>query len=189
MKVTIPDSSQDISSQNKTTTSWFTYFQDVWKAIRGGTGISIGGTLSINTTSVANSGSGETDLMTYTTAADLLVNDGDELCFKTWGIYAANGNNKTVKVKFGSQTILTTGAIAANDGSWSIEGSILRKTATTQEIIVNIISSNSSISDSCTRTAGTQDLSASNILKLTGQGSSSDDVTEYALIIKLTPNS
>ncbi len=118
----------------------------------------------------------------------LLKNIGDEVNIKAWGSYAANGDDKTIKLKFGSQTILDTGAIAANDGSWQIESSIVKISDTTQEIIASIISSNPSVLGSCTRTAGSQTLTSSNIIKITGQGISSDDITQYAMIVKFTTN-
>lgn len=189
MNVAIPSSSESIcDEQFKTTTSWFTFFQDVWKAIRGGIGISIGGTLSVSAISTPNSGGGETNLMSYTVGANLLKDTGDEIYVKAWGIYAANANNKTIKLKFGGQTILDTGAIAANDGSWQIEASILRTGGSAQEIIASIMSSNTSVPESAIRTAGTQDLSVSNTIVLTGQGTASSDIIQYAMLIKLTPN-
>ena len=186
MIVSLPDSTEAITDEESlTTVPWFTYFQDIWKAIRGGLGISIGGTISTDTDSTANSGSGETTMMSHTVTP--LKNNGDEVHIKAWGIYAANANNKTIKLKFGSQTILDTGAIAANDGSWQIEASIIRTAAATQEIIATIISSNASVAESATRTAGTQDLTTSNDLIITGQGTSSDDVIQKAMVVKLTP--
>ena len=189
MTVSLPDSNEIIVTENRLiTTSWFTFFQDTWKAIRGGLLLSIGGTISVDTTIAVNSGSLETDLMTFETGDNLFKNNGDELYVKAWGIYGANTNNKTVKLKFGSQTILDTSAIAANNGAWQIEASIVRTASATQEIIASIISGNGSVAESATRTAGSQDLTISNILSVTGQGTSSSDITQYAMIIKLTPN-
>lgn len=187
MIISIPDSGSAIVDEEQLTTiPWFTYFQDVWTAIRGGLGISIGGTISTNTTSAANSGSGETTMMTYT--VEPMKANNDEIYVKAWGTYAANANNKTIKLKFGGQTILTTGSIAANAGSWQIEASIIRTAAATQEITATVISSNINVAESATRTAGTQDLTASNALFITGQGTSSDDIVQNAMIVKLTPN-
>ncbi|HEY9706411.1 MAG TPA: hypothetical protein V6C58_28515, partial [Allocoleopsis sp.] len=179
-----------IVSQNNTfSTVWFRFFENVYKSIRGNTDIKLGGLLNINTTSASNSGSSQTDLISYTLPKNYLKNNGDALEVEAWGIYAANGNNKTVTLNFGSQTILTTGAVAANSGSFIIKATIIRTAAATQEIISEIISSNSSVSDSTTRTAGTQTLSDDLIIKCTATGSSSNDVTQYALKIKLFPNS
>jgi len=184
----LPDSQEPISDDTLIiNTSWFTFFHDVWRAIRGGLGISIGGTISVDTTASANSGSSETTLISYSFPANL-KGVGDELYLKAWGVFASNSNNKTIKLKFGSQTILDTGAIAANSGSWKIEASIIRTSATTQEIIASLISGNSSVAEVATRTQGTQTLSNSNDLIITGQGTSNEDITQNGLIVKLTPN-
>lgn len=186
MKFALPSAQEPITDLPPNQT-WFSYFQDVWKALRGGLGISIGGVLNKNTTSASNSGTGATDLITYDLSKNTLSSNGDLLEIEAWGTYAANANNKTVSLVFGGQTILTTGAIAANGGSWSIKAKIIRTASSTQEIISEIISSNSSVSESATRTAGTQDLTSINTIKCVGTGGASSDITQYALIIKLTP--
>lgn len=189
MQIAIPSAGEPLNTETgNISISWFTFFQNVFKIIGGNYGITLGGNLEVNTTAASNASTGETDLISYTLPANTLVNDGDSLEVQAWGTYAANGNNKTVKLKFGSQTILDTGAIAANGGSWSIKANIIRTSATTQEIITEILSSNSSVADSATRTAATQTLSDANIIKCTGTGGASNDITEYSLIIKLTPN-
>ena len=188
MKLSFPNSSEIIANENLTpTTSWFTYFQDIWKMLSGGLSISIGGMLNINTTSANNVSTGATDLISYS-LAPFLKNNGDVLEIEAWGVYAANANNKTITLNFGGQTILTTGAIAANDGSWNIRATIIKKSATTQEIIASIISSNSSVFESATRTAGTQDLTIALVIKCVGTGGATNDITQHALKINLTPN-
>lgn len=185
----IPSVTQPISYENgKLTNQWFTFLEKLFKITGGNYGITLGGNLDVNTTAVSNSGSSETDLITYSLPANALVNNGDVLEVKAWGVYASNGNNKTLKLNFGSQTILNTGAVAANSGSWEIKATIVRLSATTQEISATIISGNSTVADSATRTAGTQTLSSNLTIKCTGQGTSSNDITEYCQIIKLTPN-
>lgn len=185
----IPSVTEPISYENgKITNSWFTFLEKVFRITGGNYGLTLSGNLDVNTTQTSNSGAGETDLITYSLPANSLVNDGDVLEVKAWGTYAANGNNKTVKLKFGSQTILDTGAVAANSGAWEINATIVRLSATTQTISAMIISGNSSVADSATRTAGTQTLSSDLTIKCTGQGTSSNDITEYCQIIKLTPN-
>lgn len=189
MKLSFPSSSEIIADEaGLPTRSWFAYFQELWKYLSGGLGISIGGILNINTAAVANSGSGATNLISYDLAANYLIADGDLLEVEAWGIYAANANNKTVALSFGSQTILTTGAVAANSGSWYIKARIIKTAAATQEIIAQIISSNSGIAESATRTAGTQTLTSSNTIKCVGTGGATNDIIEYGMIIKLFPN-
>jgi len=189
MTLQMPSSRENVlQNENFFTRVWFKYLENVYKSIRGGTDIKLGGLLNVNTTSASNSGVGQTDLIDYTLKANSLSATGDILEIEAWGVYAANANNKTVTLEFGSQTILTTGAIAANAGSWRIKARIVRTSATAQEIIAEIISSNTSVSDSTTRTAGTQTLSDDNIIKCTATGGATDDITQYALLINLYPN-
>ena len=185
----IPSSREIALTGDLFTRPWFTYFENVYRAIRGETDIKLGGLLSVDTTSAANSGVGATDLIDYTLSAKSLNTTGDVLEIEAWGDYAANANNKTVTLDFGGQTILTTGAIAANDGDWRIKAKIIRTGAATQEIIAEIISSNSSVADSVTRTAGTQTLSNDLTIKCTATGGATNDITQYALLINLYPNS
>lgn len=184
-------SSREIVLQNDTVFNkvWFRFLEELNSKSRIDQGIKLGGQLNIDTTSVSNSGTGQTNLISYDLSANSLQNNGDILEIEAWGVYAANGNNKTVTLEFGSQTILTTGAIAANNGAWRIKAKVIRTTATTEEIIAEIISGNSSVADSVTRTAGTQTLSNDINIKCTATGGASSDVTQYALIINLIPNS
>ena len=189
MKVAIPSASQAVTTETlNVTSSWFTFFENVWRAIRGDLGLSLAGMLHVDTTSATNSGAGATDLITYSLPADTLINQGDVLEIDAWGVYAANANNKTIVLAFGNQTILTTGAIAANDGTWSLKAKIIRKTSTTQEIVSEILSSNTSVSDSATRTAGTQNLATALTIRCIGTGGVGSDITQYALKINLTPS-
>jgi predicted RecA/RadA family phage recombinase len=189
MQIAIPQASEPVTYETgNATTSWFSFFEKLFKIVGGNYGLTLGGNLNVNTTSASNIDAGETDLISYVLPANTMINAGDYLEIEAWGVFAANGNNKTVKLKFGSQTILTTGAVAANDGSWSIKAKILRLSASSQEIISEVISSNSSVADSATRTAGTQTLSNSNTITCTGTATTSADITQYALVVKLTPN-
>jgi len=187
-QIAIPSSREIVLEGEVFKRSWFRYFEDVWRSISGGTNIKLGGLLNIDTTSQSNSSTSETDLIDYTLSAKQLRNNGDVIEIDSWGEYASNANNKTINLKFGSQTILTTGSIAANAGTWRIKAKIIRVTESTQEIISEIISSNSSVVESATRTAGTQDLTSDLVIKTTGQGGASNDITNYGLIINLYPN-
>jgi len=187
--VAIPSSREIVLQEEVFNKVWFSFLEEINRKARSDTQIKLGGLISSDTTSAANSGTGQTDLIGYDLAKNSLKNNGDILEIEAWGVYEANGNNKTITLEFGSQTILTTGAIAANDGSWRIKAKIIRTAAATQEIIAEIISSNASVSDSVTRTAGTQTLSNELTIKCTATGGASSDITQYALLINLTPNS
>jgi len=185
----IPSSIESVLQGEVFNKVWFRFFEEINKKTRSDTNIKLGGLINSDTTSSSNIGTGQTDLTEYNLAKNSLKNNGDVLEVEAWGIYAANGNNKTITLEFGSQTILTTGAIAANDGSWRIKAKIIKTAAATQEIIAEIVSSNASVSDSVTRTAGTQTMSNDLTIKCTATGGASSDITEHALLINLTLNS
>jgi len=146
--------------------------------------IPLGGTLTVDTTSVGNVGAGEDTLITYSMAANTLNLDGNFLEIFAWGITAANANNKTIKLKFGTTTLLDTGAVAANNANWSITSKIIRTAAATQQVISSIISDNSLIIDSSTFTASTEDLTTSLSILCTGEATTNDDIIQKGLIVK-----
>lgn len=188
----IPQSDQPALDENGFfTTSWFTFLQGVYKAIRSPLKIKLSGILNVNTTSQSNVLVAETDLITYSLAANTMVNNQDLLEIEAWGKFAANANNKTVTLKFGDQTIYTTAANAANDGTWNVSARIIRTADATQEIIANMLSNNTDLQNDAQypafRTAGTQDLTTTLAIKCTGTGGASNDITQHALIVRLTP--
>ncbi len=188
----IPQSDQPVLDEfGFFTTSWFTFLQAIYKAIRSPQKLKIGGTLNSNITASNNTGVGQTDLMTYLLSSGTLVNDQDLIEVEAWGVFAANGNNKTVTLQFGAQTIYTTAANAANGGTWYLRAKILRTSDTTQEILATMLSNNTDLQNDTQypafRTAGTQDLSTNLTIKCTGTGGATSDIIQYALIVKLTP--
>lgn len=145
--------------------------------------IPIGGKLVFDTTSVGNVGAGEDTLITYAMAADTLDQDGSFLDISTWGTFAANANNKRIKLKLGTTTLLDTTAVAANSGSWSLSAKIIRTGSATQKVIASIISDNALVLDSATFTSGTEDLTTDLNLFCTGEATSNDDIIQEGLII------
>jgi hypothetical protein len=142
-----------------------------------GNDAAVGGVLYGSVAAVGNVGAGEDDLMTYTVPANTLSADGMGLHFEAWGTFANNGNTKTVKVLFGadSYTIFTfSTAVAAQ---WKIVGRIVRTGAATQDVFVDGKNSNTT-TDVLTITTATRTLSGSNVLKLTGTGTSNNDIVQ-----------
>lgn len=144
----------------------------------------VGGTLNVDTASVGNIGVGEDALITYTLIANSLNNDFDYLDINAWGITAANANNKTIKLKIGTTTILDTGAVAANGASWWINCRIIRTGAATQQIIASIISDSALIVNSSDYTDGVEDLSGDLDIFCTGDATANDDIVQKGLLIK-----
>lgn len=144
----------------------------------------VGAILNVNLTLQGNSGAIETGLISYTLVADSLASNLAFIELHAWGTFAANANNKTVKLKIGSTTLLDTTAVAANSGSWSIKAKVLRKTLTTQQAISEIISDNTLVIDKSSFVDVTEDLGTSLEIRCTGQGTADNDIIQKGLTIK-----
>lgn len=165
----------------------------------GGTGSSTAATarvaLSINellktiTTQGANSGTGETDLATYSVAGGKLAATGDSVWFEASGTFAANANNKTVRVRFGSGAttqVFSTGISTANNLQWTIRGRIIRTGAATQKGYAQFINSGGGASGSLgqSTTALNHTLSGAADLRVTGQsGTGSNDILLETFVV------
>lgn len=83
-------------------------------------------------TSAANVGVGETTLHTLTVPANTLGTNGHAIEIRSVGQFAANANNKTVKVKFGGTTVCQLGASGYSGNGWDLRITVARLTNTTQ---------------------------------------------------------
>lgn len=147
----------------------------------------VGGTLNVTNTSQGNVGTGEDTLKLYTISANTINTDKQYIEVECWGTYAANGNNKTVKLKFGSTNIYDTGAIAANGGSWYVKGTIIRTGSATQIAVAHFSSSNSSVVAGSQTSSPTETLSGTVNVSCTGEATSNNDVVQLGMIIKWGP--
>jgi len=146
--------------------------------------IATGETLKTDIAAVGNVGTGEDDLISYEVAASTLAANENTLSFVAAGTFAANGNNKTLKVVWGTTTLFSTGAVAFNTGDWRITGEIIRTGASAQVACITFTSSNSSLSVSTDLTEPTEDTTTALTLKLTGEATSDDDIVCKYLKIK-----
>lgn len=100
----------------------------------------LGGTIDKQTTAVGNPGTtSEGDLMTTSLAANALnVNQkGGE--WKLAGKFAANGNDKRLRIKFGSATIYDSGVITDNGTRWTAEVRFYRTASNAQKISILVM--------------------------------------------------
>jgi hypothetical protein len=147
-----------------------------------------GGVLKSIVSTSANSGSSETDLHSITIPASTLAADGDTLRVTMGFSTAANANNKTLKLKFGSTTLLDTTALAANATDAIIEAVITRTGATTQIAMTRLkVKNGSAWLDTCIKATPAETLSGSITLKATGQGSATNEVVQNLSIIEYLP--
>ena len=95
------------------------------------------GVLDVDTTAVTTATTSEETIQSYTLPADALKRNGQSLRIRAWGTTAATANDKTIKLTFGSTTLISTGALAANAKDWYLEAIVVRTGAATQEAIAN----------------------------------------------------
>lgn len=151
---------------------------------RAGTGSGfgrVGGTLDVDTTQRANTGIGETNLTTYTLPASSLATDDQYLTWEVAGTFAANANNKRVRLYFGATVVLDTNSLAFADGaSWRAIVSIFRTGAATQKAIATFFSEDAVLAGVILQsyTTPAETLSGTITIKTTGQGGASSDVLQ-----------
>jgi hypothetical protein len=148
----------------------------------------VSGVVDTNVTPASNTSTTETDLMTYTLPANALITDSDSIEIIAWGTTAANANNKTVRLKFGSTYLLQSTTAAANGVSWKFHAIVSKTGAATQTAVAEMQSS-ATFTNTTTVTAPTETLSSTVIVKVTGQsGTASNDITQLGMIIRSIPS-
>lgn len=130
---------------------------------------------TFNGPSLSN-GASETDLLTTNIDVGTLAKQGSSLLIFACGTTAANANNKTIKLYFGSTEIFTTGAFAGNGISWTLQAEIIRNGATAQITWAQFfgsatLTSKIQVGSSSVNLATIQDIT------LTGTGTTTGDVS------------
>ena len=135
---------------------------------------------------VSSSGAAETELLTTNIDVGTLSKQGSSLLIFACGTTAANGNNKTINLNFGSTQIFTTGAFAGNDIDWTLQAEVIRNGATAQITWGQFLGSATLTSKIQTGTASVN-LAVQQELALTGTGTATGDVSAlYWKVILLT---
>lgn len=141
-------------------------------------------------TTAANSGSGATDLHSFTMPANTLAADGDSIEIEMTFSCAANANVKNLTVSFGATTVWSdSGAI--NGGFAVIRAIVTRTGATTQRY--SFVPGLDPAQPWATGLVGgggvpaAETLSGSVTIKAVGQGTSTNDIVQRSTIIKFLP--
>lgn len=144
----------------------------------------IGGVLTKNVTSATTAGTSEETLWTYTLPAATLATNTQMVRIKVWGMTAANGNSKTITLKFGSTT-LRTHANTGNNVGWYADAIVARTGAATQTAnAVSWIGTNASTTGS----APTETLSGTVAIALTATtATAAGDITFQGAIVEFLP--
>lgn len=141
--------------------------------------------LSSNT---GNASTNETTVFTHTLSANTLASNGDAIRLTIWGTFAANANNKTIRIKFGATTITTVGAGAFNSGSFHYTTIVLRTSSTAQTASTTGYLNSSTTASRGDVASPSETLSGSVTVSVTLQGSSDNDAVLNAAILELLPN-
>ena len=125
---------------------------------------------------VLTSGALETTLLTTTLDVNTLPKQFSSILLFACGNTAANGNNKTINLYFGSTQIFTTGAFAGNNVSWTLESEIVRNGAAAQ-VVWTKFQASATLTSMVGVSSPTEDLSTAKTISLKGLGTSSGDVS------------
>lgn len=135
-------------------------------------GFRVGGVYNYDyTISSTTAAATEQTLKTLTLPANFIWNLGDALEIEAWGRFGATANGKIVRLYFGSQVISTSGSVTINDGSWHVRAVVGTIAAgNTQSCSAVMHSSDpTQLPAQHTKTAGTQTITSTIVVKLTGE--------------------
>lgn len=142
------------------------------------------GTLHSNGTVVGCSGTGETDLMSFTLPASMLGTLINGLQFEAWFDTVNNANAKNAKLYFGGTALQTFTFITSEVGCGRITGSIIRTGADAQQWVAQYQHGPSTAVAFANNGALTKTEASTQIFKFTGQGGATDDIKQRGLIIR-----
>lgn len=144
------------------------------------------GIINVQTTNVANVGSGETDLMSYTLPANSLDVNGRVVRVTAFGSLTGNTNAKTVTIYWGAVSVgaIQTSALAKT--YWRIEMTIVKIGANSQKRFVRGEATETAganpvvIAEYVTTPAQTD--TAGIVIKVTGTGVSNNDIVQTGML-------
>ena len=145
--------------------------------------ISRSGTLDKDNSQVGNVTTGEDNLYSYTLPAATLSVDENSVTGRFAGTVAANGNVKTLKLKFGGTTILTTVVTTSSiTSAWTIEFECSRTGATTQKCSGKL--TNGDGLGVGFNASAAETLSGTVAIVLTGEATATNDIVKEMATVK-----
>ncbi len=139
-------------------------------------------TTQISSTAVGNVTTGEDDLMSYTIGASGGRPYGRALRINAWGTTANNANAKSLKLKWGTETLHTIALTVSVAGIWKVEATIIFISDTNQDFFSEC-REHGVASVMATGTA-TRDEGGAIILKFTGEATDTNDITQQGLVVE-----
>lgn len=139
--------------------------------------------------SVVSGGNGadqtEDVMQTFSIPANTL---GANLCqgieIEAWGTFAANGDNKQVKLYFGA-SVIASGVVTANAKNWFAKMKVFRTGVATQVVVAEMLIDTTDITPTVTTGAETE--TAAIVAKVTGQettASTANSITCKLFIVR-----
>lgn len=127
-------------------------------------------------------------LMTYQLPASVLVANGMGVRIKAWGITQAGTTNKTLTLKFGATTCITTGVVAANGNQWFLEALVFRQSSSQVQILGEGVASTALLAPNWATANETSTIANTISVALTlGNASTSDAIQQGMLVECLAP--
>jgi len=145
----------------------------------------LGGTMSVNTTSTSTTGLIEETLMQFSLPANTLSTTGRGVRLTVAGNFAANANTKTIRVYFGATILATSQSIVAapNALSWSGTYTVFR-TSPTAQFASGTQTANGNLTAAAITTPA-ETLSGAVIIKITGDGPTTiGDISARLLMVE-----
>jgi hypothetical protein len=141
------------------------------------------GTLSINTTSTASTQTAKQTLLSFSVPASTLNLNGRCVRIRFWGTAKATANTKTQTIDFGATTVSSTGAVANNNGVWSVEALVCRTGSNTQTAIGTALSATTVAATQTT--PGETDTGAITIAGTSTNVTDTDGTTAKGLLVEV----
>lgn len=129
---------------------------------------------------VGNVNAGEDDLLSVTLEGKTLYKNGVGIEIIAYGTFAANGNNKQVKLYFGGNVVIAGGVVTSNNKAWYARGLVVRSAADVQKAIGWIGEDN--VIDP-TYSALAVDDDQDQVVKVTGEAVATDDIVAQVLLV------
>lgn len=139
----------------------------------------------IDVTAVGNVGSGEDDLITFSLPASTLGAAKKGIRITAGGTAANNANAKTLKVYFGSGVILTTSLTVSQAGVWRVVAEVISTGTNAQLYNAQLVQGGTTTLVNVESGTLTQTDSSSITVKLTGDATTTDDISQKYLMIEL----
>jgi hypothetical protein len=140
--------------------------------------------LDVQATDVSNTSTTETVLHTYSIAGNTLSTDKDVIDFDYTYHFASNTNSKTIAIYFGTSVATMPTNSSGAGGDVHIVGHIIRTSSTTASIYGTMDCQNGTTGIPFYTTASSLDYTSAIVLKSTGTGGATNDITQHTSTVR-----